>query len=317
MSRSGSRVRRPLLAALLALGAGGAAAQQLPPVTGPGGAPSSPPLAGAGPTTVEGRLARIERLLDSGALVDMATRLDQLQAEVQKLRGDVEVQGRELEVMKQRQRDLYLDIDRRLRRVEVGSAAAPAAPETATPPLVGLPPTAAPAAPASPTASLPPPVATAPTPPAAPVAPAAAPAPAAPALPVPAVDPAREQLAYQAAFDLLKEGRYPESIAAFEQFLVGYPAGAYSDNAQYWLGEARYVTRDFQTAVRDFNTVLQTYPASPKVPDAMLKLGYAQYELQDWAAARQVLTELRQKYPNSTAARLAASRLERMAQEGR
>jgi TolA-binding protein len=49
----------------------------------------------------------------------------------------------------------------------------------------------------------------------------------------------------------------------------------------------------------------------------MLKLGYAHYELKDWAKSRQVLTELRQKYPSSTAARLAASRLERMAQEGR
>ena len=131
------------------------------------------------------------------------------------------------------------------------------------------------------------------------------------------MDPAKQQLAYQAAFDLLKEGRYPESITAFEQFLASYPGGAYADNAQYWLGEARYVTRDFTASARDFQLVLKQYPGSPKVPDAMLKLGYAQYELQQWAAARSVLTELRKKYPNSTAARLAASRLERMGQEGR
>ena len=144
---------------------------------------------------------------------------------------------------------------------------------------------------------------------------------AAPAKPVPPaappVDSAKQQLAYQAAFDLLKEGRYPESITAFEQFLASYPGGAYADNAQYWLGEARYVTRDFTASARDFQLVLKQYPGSPKVPDAMLKLGYAQYELKQWAAARSVLTELRKKYPNSTAARLAASRLERMSQEGR
>ncbi|NCF09719.1 MAG: tol-pal system protein YbgF [Gammaproteobacteria bacterium] len=315
------RRRERYLAALLVFCAGGAVAQQsLPPVVGPGGSPA-PAMR---PTTVEGRLARVERLLDSGALVEMATRLEQLQSELQKLRGDVELHGRDLEVIKQRQRDLYLDIDRRLRRAEVGNAApqvAPSAPPPAavTPPPAGAvattPSSATPTAPASPppagaSATVPPPAS--PAVQATPALPPAAPVPAAPP-----VDRAQQQLAYQAAFDLLKEGRYPESITAFEQFLASYPAGAYSDNAQYWLGEARYVTRDFTAASRDFQLVIKQFPGSPKVPDAMLKLGYAQYELKDYATSRATLTELRQKYPSSTAARLAASRLERMAQEGR
>jgi tol-pal system protein YbgF len=295
------RLRDRVLVALLAGFAGSAAAQQLPPVVGPGGTPVAAPTSAA-PATVEGRLARIERLLDSGTLVDMVMRLDQLQAELQKLRGEVELHGHELAGIKQRQRDLYLDIDRRLRRAEVGNAA----PAATSPPAAMLPE----APPSTPAASTPPPVATAPPP-------AAATAPPPPAPPAAAVDPAKQQLAYQAAFDLLKEGRYPEAITAFEQFLASYPGGAYSDNAQYWLGEARYVTRDFAAAARDFKLVLAQYPGSPKVPDAMLKLGYAHYELQEWQQARSVLSELRQKYPNSTAARLAANRLERMAQEGR
>lgn len=297
------------LVALLMLGTGSATAQQsLPPVVGPGGSPIAPPTAAA-PTTVEGRLARIERLLDSGALIEMATRLDQLQAEIQKLRGDVEVHGRDLETIKQRQRDLYLDIDRRLRRAEVGSAT-PSTPPTApssTPSATA--PSAPPAEPAQPAT---PGVATAP-----PSVPTSPPAPPAAEPTRPAVDPARQALAYQAAFDLLKEGRYPESITAFEQFLANYPGGDYADNAQYWLGEARYVTRDFDAAARDFQLVIRQYPGSPKVPDAMLKLGYTQYELGQYAEARATLTELRRNHPNSTAARLAANRLERMAQEGR
>ena len=312
------RRRERYLAALLVFCAGGAVAQQsLPPVVGPGGSPA-PAMR---PTTVEGRLARVERLLDSGALVEMATRLEQLQSELQKLRGDVELHGRDLEVIKQRQRDLYLDIDRRLRRAEVGNAApqvTPSATPSAQPPTGAVaatpPPPTAPAPvtppPAGATATVPAPAS--PAAPATPALPPAAPVPAAPP-----VDRAQQQLAYQAAFDLLKEGRYPESITAFEQFLASYPAGAYSDNAQYWLGEARYVTRDFTAASRDFQLVLKQFPGSPKVPDAMLKLGYAQYELKDYATSRATLTELRQKYPSSTAARLAASRLERMAQEGR
>jgi len=276
------------------------AQQKLPPVVTPQGNAAVV----AQPLTVERRLARLERLLDSGTLIDMAIRLDQLQAEMQQLRGQLEVQGRDIEVLKQRQRDLYQDIDRRLRRLEVaGSSAAPAIPM---------------APPAVPTAPLAPPVVAAPaipasTPPVAP--PVTAPLPVAPA--VPTADPAQVQLAYQGAFDLLKEGRYGEAIEAFQQFLVTYPGGAYTDNAQYWLGEANYVTRNFPVAVTEFGKVLGLYPASPKIPDAMLKLGYAHYELQDWPAARAVLTELREKHPTSTAARLAASRLQRMAQEGR
>ncbi len=293
-----------LLAALLALGAGSASAQNLPPVTGPGGSPA-PVL--TQPLTVEARLARVERLLDSGTLIEMATRLDQLQAELQKLRGEVEVHGRDLESIKQRQRDLYLDIDRRLRRVEVGGGAAP--PAAASPAVPAPPePTVVAPSPARTVASAPPPPA---------VVPAPVPAPAIASAAGAQADTQRQQLAYQAAFDLLKEGRYAESITAFEQFLASYPAGAYSDNAQYWLGEARYVTRDFTAAARDFQLVLKQFPGSPKAPDAMLKLGYAQYELGEYPAARATLTELRQKHPTATAARLAASRLERMAQEGR
>ncbi|HEY5789150.1 MAG TPA: tol-pal system protein YbgF [Gammaproteobacteria bacterium] len=288
-----------LLGAALASPAGAAFAQQkLPPVVSPGGSAAS-----------DERLARLERLLDSGVMVDMATRLDRLQEELQQLRGQVELHGRDLEVMKQRQRDLYQDIDRRLRRLEVGGGDTGVPP--ATPPLA-----ATPAAPAvtAPAGAAPLPPATLPAPPAAqPVQPLPATAPAA----APAADPAQVQRSYQAAFDLLKEGRYAESISAFQQFLASYPGEAYADNAQYWLGEANYVSRQFQVAVDEFRKVLQLYPASAKVPDAMLKLGYAYYELQDWAAARAILTELRQKHPDSTAARLAASRLQRMSQEGR
>jgi tol-pal system protein YbgF len=257
------------------------------------------PLAAAAqaPAPLDARLARIERLIDSGVLIDLANRLDQLQADVRDLRGAVELQGRDVDVLKQRQRDLYRDIDRRLRKLEVGGAVPPAAALPQETPA-STPPDAAPAV--APVASSPP----------------AAPAPAPEDSP-PAADPAVVQQAYQAAFDLLKEGRYAEAIAAFEKFLASYPGGLYTDNAQYWLGEANYVTRNFPVAVREFRKVLDEHPGSSKVPDAMLKLGYAHYELQAWAEAREILTTLRNQHSGSTAARLAASRLQRMAQEGR
>jgi len=127
---------------------------------------------------------------------------------------------------------------------------------------------------------------------------------------------AEEKAAYQLAFDSLKEGRYKKAKEQFNKFLKDYPDSIYAGNAQYWLGEANYVTRNFTQAVEEFNQVLKLYPASSKIPDAMLKLGYTHYELKQYSQARTVLQELRKLHPNSTAARLAGKRLDRMRKEG-
>ncbi|GAB4344909.1 MAG: tol-pal system protein YbgF [Gammaproteobacteria bacterium] len=229
------------------------------------------------------------------ALLEVLTRLQDLQEEVRQMRGEMEVQSHAIESLRQRQRDLYLDVDRRLSRLETGG-------QVAQPAL----------APASPATPQPTPTTPQPTP----TAPAAGPA-GQPATPAAAIDPAQEQAAYQLAFNLLKEGRYQRAIGQFQEFLKLYPNGSYADNAQYWLGEANYVTRNFRQAIEEFRKVLTNFPDSPKTPDAMLKIGYAHYELQQWNEARAVLTEIGQRFPQSTAARLAEKRLQRMAREGR
>jgi len=72
---------------------------------------------------VEDRLARIERLLDSDALVSLATGQDQVRQAVQELRGELDLLRRDVDQIKQRQRDLYADIDRRLRQLETAGPA--------------------------------------------------------------------------------------------------------------------------------------------------------------------------------------------------
>jgi len=248
--------------------------------------------------STEERLDRLERRVRS--LAEIMLRIDRLQQEMRELRGEVEVQTHAMETLKKRQRDLYLDIDQRLSQ-QLGSS-----------PPAG--------APAGRGADLP---AAAPRKPIA--APSASPARAETGTPrertalpaLRAANPAGEEKAYQGAFDLLKQGRYKESIAAFRRFLEKYPAGNYSDNAQYWLGEASYVSRDFDTALVEFEKVITMHPYSPKVPGAMLKTGFIYYEQQKWAQARDRLTELSQRYPAATESRLALKRLERMRAEGR
>jgi tol-pal system protein YbgF len=121
---------------------------------------------------------------------------------------------------------------------------------------------------------------------------------------------------YQAAFELLKEERYEPAAMAFQQFLVTFPDSELADNAQYWLAESHYVTQQFDLALSEFETVIETFPSSRKVPDALLKMGYCNYELELWDAARVSLTRVQTEYSETTASRLAGQRLQRMDEEG-
>jgi tol-pal system protein YbgF len=121
---------------------------------------------------------------------------------------------------------------------------------------------------------------------------------------------------YQAAFELLKQGRYKEASAALRQFRVAFPDSSLSDNAQYWLAETQYVSQAYDKALPEFQVVVDKFPESRKVPDALLKIGYSNYELKRFDAARTALKTVATNYPETTAARLANERLERMKTEG-
>jgi len=121
---------------------------------------------------------------------------------------------------------------------------------------------------------------------------------------------------YQAAFELLKQGRYDQATLAFRQFLSAFAGSNLSDNAQYWLAESYYVTQKYKEALPEFETVIAKYPQSRKIPDALLKIGYCNYELKRYDAARKALTTVVQDYKETTAARLAGQRLQAMASEG-
>jgi tol-pal system protein YbgF len=121
---------------------------------------------------------------------------------------------------------------------------------------------------------------------------------------------------YQAALELLKQQRYEPAAMAFQQFLVAYPESELAENAQYWLAESHYVTQMFDEALTEFELVITEFPRSRKVPDALLKMGYCSYELEQWDAARSSLERVTAEYPETTAARLAGQRLERMDNEG-
>ena len=122
---------------------------------------------------------------------------------------------------------------------------------------------------------------------------------------------------YQAAFELLKQGRYDQASIALQQFMVAFPTSELSDNAQYWLAETHYVTQEYKKALPEFQKVLDKYPDSRKIPDALLKIGYCNYELKRRPDAEKALSAVVARFPETTAARLASQRLEHMKNESR
>ena len=255
--------------------------------------------------TLDKRLQRVERLVNSKGLVDIMIRVESIQSELQRLVGEIELQKHSLEGIKKRQRDLYLDIDRRLLQVErrsgtsTGSRSVPSSGYTA------------------PVGSQKPEVVTTPITPkqtnrvvkTEPVKPVPATRPAAASK---INDAKSEQIAYQNAFDLMRSLRYDKATVAFRQFLNDYPDGRYAHIAQYWVAETSYQTRKFDIAVKDYEDLINKYPNSPKRADALLKIGYSQFELKAFDKSKAVLEKLTQTYPGTTEAGQAQNLLQKI-----
>ena len=125
--------------------------------------------------------------------------------------------------------------------------------------------------------------------------------------PVPPVDGSAppERDAYSAAFSLMQESRFEESVEAFNRLITDYPNGQYTPNAFYWLGELHLAMDDVEMARQSFTQVLNLYPEHGKAADALYKLGVVHHRLNDNERALQYLNRVIAEHPESTAAGLA------------
>jgi tol-pal system protein YbgF len=241
-------------------------------------------LAASSDQEMEQRVNRLERMVNSQGLVDIMLKLENLQDEVQSLRGETEVLSHKLEEVKNRQRDLYLDLDRRILQLERATTGTSTGAAT-----TGAAATAAAASSQS----------------------ASKPAAATKAQPASKAG-GGEQQAYQQAFDQLRNLHYEKASVAFSEFLKKYPNGRYAQIAQYWLAETNYAQRKFKQAIGDYQTLINKYPSSPKLAEAMLKIGYSEYELKNYQAAEKSLQKLIKSYPGTTEAGQAQNLLQKI-----
>jgi tol-pal system protein YbgF len=223
------------------------------------------------------RLVRIERVMANQSLLEVSNQLEALRSDVRAMHNDVDQMSNALESGRKQQRDMYADLDQRLKNLEArgGGVSAPSAASAA----------------------------------------GAAAGAAAAAAPPSSADSGEDKAAYQATFNLLKDGQYDRAIVAFQKFLVTYPDSSLADNAQYWLGEAYYVNKAYPEAEAAFQRVVEKYPQSRKLGDALLKIGFCRYETKQWQSAREVLGQVVARFADTPAARLAQQRLDKMSAE--
>jgi tol-pal system protein YbgF len=277
----------------------------------------APIVEGAAPD-LEARLNRLERSGSNQGLLDMLQQVSDAQKEVRELRNEVDLLGRRLDDLRQQEKQLYLDVDSRMQKLELSTNAARSTGATPPPPNTVTPPAPAPntptvtapePAPPNPASGDLPPGLSVETPRPSSSEPAPPPAPV-PVPPPPEVQQDAKSM-YNSAFQLLKESRYEQAITGFKDFLAKHPQTANAENAQYWLGEAYYVTRQYGSAAEEYQKLAQVYPHSKKVPQALLKLGFSYDEQGQRAQAKKVLEDLKKSHPGSTEARLAEERLQK------
>lgn len=81
------------------------------------------------------RLVAIEAVVQGPGLVDMHNQLEALQQEVAKLNGEIELAKHHMDLVQQRQKDLYTDTDTRLRKLEEKTEPTPVPANSVTAPV--------------------------------------------------------------------------------------------------------------------------------------------------------------------------------------
>ena len=251
-------------------------------------------LGGLGPSS-----AFAQTSPDTQLLYELLNRLEQLEQELRQVRGD-------LEVYKYRQgqggSDAYSDLERRVQMLEARLGITP---DTLAPgPIIESGSINTPAAsPPYPPLSEEPAITTMPEQ-------ATAPPPVfGTGQAASATATEEEQAAYDAAVSDLRAGQYAQAITGLESFITEFPFSPLLSDAQYWLGEAYYVNRDFEQAREIFLALGAQHPNSDKIPDTLLKLGYIYESLGTSDKARQVYRKLIEAYPSNRNAELAEQRL--------
>lgn len=103
---------------------------------------------------------------------------------------------------------------------------------------------------------------------------------------------------YREAVRLFQDQEYNPAIQEFRTFQRRCPESQMADDAQYWIGESRYVQNDYNRAILEFNDVL-SYRRGDRVAAALLRQAQAFLAIGDKTDARLILQKLVSDHPSA------------------
>ena len=113
---------------------------------------------------------------------------------------------------------------------------------------------------------------------------------------------------YDRGLSSFQSGQYADSVKAFSSLISGYPQSTYLPEAMYWQGNAYFALQKYKDAAAVEDRLTRQYPNSTRTPDALLSLASAQTALGNIRAANSTLTSLQKRFPKTEQAKLAAQR---------
>ena len=107
------------------------------------------------------------------------------------------------------------------------------------------------------------------------------------------------QRLYQDAFEALNAENHGAAVAGFRAFVNQSPGAPEAASAVYWIGESFFAMGSHDSALFQFQIILDQYPKSDKVPAALLKSGNIYTEQDDKKSAFPYYRRLKEEFPQS------------------
>jgi TolA-binding protein len=107
-------------------------------------------------------------------------------------------------------------------------------------------------------------------------------------------------------------GRYQVAQGEFQDVVHFYPLDDVAGTAQCYLGEIAYQQKDYQTAISNYNAVLEGFSGNAKAAAAQLHKGFALIAMDKREEGEHELRSLIQRHPQTPEARAARAKLTAM-----
>jgi tol-pal system protein YbgF len=121
--------------------------------------------------------------------------------------------------------------------------------------------------------------------------------------------PADDEKAFRDAYMAFRKGDLKDALPLFEAFVRNHPKSVLAPDAVYWLGETCFGLERYDEAVLSFDRVVKDFPGSKKELAALLRQGESFEKMGDAKSARIIYEKLMKEHPHAAQARTAKSRL--------